>query len=101
MRAAGHVLTKDFLKEWDEGTDSFAKDPPNATISVLGADGASVEDAAVVLKAPRLDGDKLTCEVAVLAEGVNRYLELVQKCPTVPLRALRDSLAADRFSQAV
>src|SRR6516162_7212048 len=33
-RAAGHVLTKHFLKEWDEGSDSFAKDPPNATISV-------------------------------------------------------------------
>src|SRR5580765_8019461 len=32
VRSAGHVLTKDFLKEWDEGTDSFAKDPPNATI---------------------------------------------------------------------
>ena len=25
VRSAGHVLTKDFLKEWDEGTDSFAK----------------------------------------------------------------------------
>ena len=35
FRAAGHVLTKHFLKEWDEGSDSFAKDPPNATISVL------------------------------------------------------------------
>jgi hypothetical protein len=30
--AAGHVLTKDFLKEWDEGSDSFGHDPPNATI---------------------------------------------------------------------
>jgi hypothetical protein len=42
-RAAGHVLTKHFLKEWDEGSDSFAKDPPNATISVLGAEGDTVE----------------------------------------------------------
>ena len=24
-RAAGHVLTKHFLREWDEGSDSFAK----------------------------------------------------------------------------
>ena len=30
FRAVGHVLTKHFLKEWDEGSDSFAKDPPNA-----------------------------------------------------------------------
>jgi hypothetical protein len=65
-RAAGHVLTKHFLKEWDDGSDSFAKDPPNATISVLSAEGDTVEDAVVVLKAPKLDGDKLTFEVSVL-----------------------------------
>ena len=35
VRAAGHVLTAHFIKEWDVGNDSFAKDPPNATISVL------------------------------------------------------------------
>ena len=72
FRAAGHVLTKHFLKEWDEGSDSFAKDPPNATISVLGADGDSVEDAVVVLKAPKLDGDKLTFEVSVLEGGLSK-----------------------------
>jgi hypothetical protein len=72
VRAAGHVLTKDFLKEWDEGSDSFAKDPPNATISVLGADGATVEDAVVVLKAPKLDGDNLTFQVTVLEGGLSK-----------------------------
>ena len=72
VRAAGHVLTKDFLGEWDEGADSFAKDPPNATISVLGADGASVEDAVVVLKAPKLEGDKLTFEVSVLEGDLSK-----------------------------
>jgi hypothetical protein len=72
VRAAGHVLTKDFLKEWDESADSFAKDPPNATISVLSADGASVEDAVVVLKSPKLDGDKLTFEVSVLEGGLSK-----------------------------
>ena len=51
-------LTKHFLKEWDEGSDSFAKDPPNATISVLSAEGDTVEDAVVVLKSPKLEGDK-------------------------------------------
>src|SRR5271165_1600764 len=72
VRSAGHVLTKDFLHEWDEGADSFAKDPPNATISVLSADGASVEDAVVVLKAPKLDGDKLTFDVSVLEGGLSK-----------------------------
>jgi len=66
VRAAGHVLTKDFLREWNEGGDSFAHDPPNATLSVLAADGTSVEDAVVVLKSPKLDGNKLTFEVSVL-----------------------------------
>ena len=72
VRAAGHVLTKDFLKEWDEGADSFAKDPPNATISVLSAEGDAVEDAVVVLKSPKLDGDKLTFEVSVLEGGLSK-----------------------------
>src|SRR5271170_3475428 len=72
FRAAGHVLTKHFLKEWDEGSDSFAKDPPNATISVLSGEGDSVEDAVVVLKSPKLDGDKLTFEVTVLEGALSK-----------------------------
>jgi hypothetical protein len=36
---------------------------------VLSAEGDSVEDAVVVLKSPKLEGDKLTFEVSVL-EGV-------------------------------
>jgi hypothetical protein len=72
VRAAGHVLTSDFLKEWDAGSNSFATDPPNATISVLGADGASVEDAVVVLKAPKLEGDKLTFQVSVLEGNLSK-----------------------------
>ena len=71
-RAAGHVLTKHFLKEWDEGSDSFAKDPPNATISVLSGEGDTVEDAVVVLKSPKLEGDKLTFEVTVLEGGLSK-----------------------------
>ena len=71
-RAAGHVLTKHFLKQWDEGDDSFANDPPNATISVLSAEGNSVEDAVVVLKSPKLEGDKLTFEVSVLEGGLSK-----------------------------
>ncbi|WP_144295183.1 hypothetical protein [Rhodoligotrophos appendicifer] len=66
VRAAGHVTTKQFIMQWDEGKDSFAKDPPNATISVLGGDGSAVEDAVVTLKKPVLEGTTLTFEVAVL-----------------------------------
>ena len=66
VRAAGHVLTSDFIKQWDEGNDSFAKDPPNATISVMNSDGSAIEDAVVVLKAPKLEGSNLTFDVSVL-----------------------------------
>jgi hypothetical protein len=72
FRAAGHVLTKHFLKEWDEGSDSFAKDPPNATISVLSEQGDTVEDAVVVLKSPKLDGDNLTFQVSVLEGSLSK-----------------------------
>jgi hypothetical protein len=66
VRSAGHVLTSEFIKQWGEGADSFAKDPPNATISVLSGKGDSVADAVVVLKTPKLEGGNLIFDVAVL-----------------------------------
>ena len=66
VRAAGHDLTAHIIEDWGTGSDSFAKDPPNATVSVLGKDGSTVRDAVVVLKSPKLDGDQLTFDVDVL-----------------------------------
>lgn len=66
VRAAGHETLRQFLQQWDAGNDSFAKDPPNATVSVLGAGAGQVSDAVVVLKAPKLDGTTLSFDVAVL-----------------------------------
>jgi hypothetical protein len=71
FRSAGHTLTSEFVKQWGDGTDSFAKDPPNATISVLSNDGTSVKDAVVVLKMPKLEGGNLTFDVAVLEGDLN------------------------------
>ena len=34
-RLAGHMPTKDLVPMWSEGKDSFLKDPPNATVSIL------------------------------------------------------------------
>ena len=68
-RAAGHETTRQFLMQWDEGKDSFAKDPPNATVSVLGANPGEVSDAVVVLKAPKLDGTTLSFDVSMLEGG--------------------------------
>jgi hypothetical protein len=66
VRSAGHVLTAHLLEEWGTGSDSFAKDPPNATVSVFSKDGSGVRDAVVVLKTPNLAGDRLTFDVQVL-----------------------------------
>jgi hypothetical protein len=65
VRAAGHQATADVIAEWGSGDDSFVKNPPNATVSVFGKDGA-VKDAVVVLKNPKLEGDKLTFNVQTL-----------------------------------
>ncbi|SOC46060.1 hypothetical protein SAMN05892877_12070 [Rhizobium subbaraonis] len=66
VRAAGHALTSHLLEEWDEGSDSFAKDPPNATVSVFAKDGSTVKDVVVTLKSPKADADSITFDVAVL-----------------------------------
>ena len=68
-RAAGHDLTSRLLEEWSPGNqsaESFTKDPPNATISVFSKDGSGIRDAVIVLKAPKLEGDRLTFDVDVL-----------------------------------
>ena len=40
-RIAGQMTMKDFLDTWYKGSDSFAIDPPNATLSLLGPEGPS------------------------------------------------------------
>jgi hypothetical protein len=66
VRAAGHELTAHIVEEWGAGEDSFAKNPPNATVSGFSKTGSDVRDAVVVLKSPILQGDTLTFEVVVL-----------------------------------
>jgi hypothetical protein len=70
VRSAGHELTSDVIADWGAGDDSFTKNPPNATVSVFSKDG-SVKDAVVVLKNPKLDGDKLTFNVQTLEGDLN------------------------------
>jgi hypothetical protein len=67
VRSAGHALTAHLLEEWTSSApDSFAKTPPNATVSVFNKAKAGVTDAVVVLKSPKLEGERLTFDVDVL-----------------------------------
>jgi hypothetical protein len=71
VRAAGHDTTAHIVEDWDKGSDNFSKDPPNATISGFTKDGSGVKDAVVVLKSPKLDGDKLVFDVDLLEGDLN------------------------------
>jgi hypothetical protein len=73
VRAAGHTLTAQLLEEWsDSSADSFAKTPPNATISAMNKEKGKVSDAVVVLKSPKLEGDRLTFDIAVLEGDIGK-----------------------------
>jgi len=67
VRLAGHFNTKDeFVPLWDEGKDSFLKDPPNATVSMYEKGKDQLVDVVVKLSKPRLKGDDLTYDIAVI-----------------------------------
>jgi hypothetical protein len=69
-RLVGHVTTDHFLQWWSEGDDSFAADPPNAVLA-FGEPGADVpEEALVVLRNPRVDGDELSYDIETLEGAV-------------------------------
>jgi hypothetical protein len=69
VRKAGHVMTSKLIDAWATG-GTFSKDPPNASVSVFSKDGSSVEDVVLVLKSPKLDGDRLTFDVKVLEGSI-------------------------------
>ena len=65
-RIVGHGMTQELVQDWAEGEDSFAKDPPNATLSILESDEGEIEDIVMVLQNPQLKGSQLTYTIKVL-----------------------------------
>jgi hypothetical protein len=66
-RVAGHVLLPGFIKIWDEGSESFKKDPPNASLSIF--DGKQVQSVVVELADPRLEAGQLSYTVLQVLDG--------------------------------
>ena len=64
-RIAGHLPTAHFLKIWEEGSDSFRHDPPNANLSILGEKEGAV-NIVLELSGPRLKDNNLTYDIKVL-----------------------------------
>ncbi len=63
-RVAGNMKTSVFVPFWNQGKDSFSKDPPNADVSII--DGDTMRQVVVVLQDPVLEGDTLRYKVKVL-----------------------------------
>jgi len=66
QRVVGNIGTDQFVAKWttDTGPNGFAKDPPNAAVSVFELSG--VKSAIVELTNPRLNGNNLSYNVKVL-----------------------------------
>jgi len=60
-RIAGHVKMADYLKEWTSkaGKDNFAKDPPNAALSVYEPGQANNKVAVITITNPKVEGADL------------------------------------------
>jgi hypothetical protein len=63
-RVAGNMKTSAFIPFWSQGKDSFAKDPPNADVSII--DGDAMRQVVAVLQDPVLEGVTLRYKVKVL-----------------------------------
>jgi hypothetical protein len=63
-RLVGHLSAQHFIDLWEEGENSFAKDPPNAVLAF--PNGGGLSDTVVILRDPKLEGDQITYKVDVL-----------------------------------
>jgi hypothetical protein len=63
-RVAGNMKTSAFIPFWSHGKDSFAKDPPNADVSII--EGDTMHQVVAELQDPVLEGDTLHYKVKVL-----------------------------------
>ena len=89
-RIAGNMPTRVFVPFWSEGKDSFAKDNPNANLSILEQDRV-VADIVLTLARPTLKAENLTYDVRVLegnlpAKGgpVSLFIDIIGM-PLTPL----------------
>ena len=72
VRTAGHMTRDAFMKLVSEGENSFATNPPNAAVSIFGAEG-DVKQAVVTLhERPVVKGDDMLFPVKVLEGNLPR-----------------------------
>lgn len=69
VRMAGHIRMEDYLKEWTAkaGKDNFAKDPPNAALSVFEPGQANNTLAVIEIRDPKVEGRDLVYSYKVIS----------------------------------
>lgn len=70
VRIAGHADTETFVEHWATGDDSFAINPPNATLSVYNEGQEKNQAAVLVLSDPALEGGDLVYRYELLGGTV-------------------------------
>jgi len=88
-RKAGHLSLEKFVESWNNGSDSFKADPPNATLSLHVADEKGIKNVVVELMSVEQKSGSVVFKVAVL-EGT--LPENFKQCwvfidPTTPYTA--------------
>ena len=69
-RIAGHRSLESFTGLWDNASDSFKADPPNASLSMMGDHGA--DNVVVELVSAETQGDSVTFKIKVLSGKVQQ-----------------------------
>jgi hypothetical protein len=66
VRTAGHMTRDAFMKLVTEGENSFADNPPNAAVSIIGAKGEVIEAVVTLSKRPLVRGNDLVFPIKVI-----------------------------------
>ena len=66
VRTAGHMNRDAFMKLVTEGENSFADNPPNASVSIIGAKGEVAAAVMILSERPRMSGNDMVFPVKVI-----------------------------------
>ncbi len=93
-RFTGHMTKRRFLKLWNDGMDSFKKEPPNAVLSILNDE--NVNNVVVELFSPVVDGCIWKYTVKVLSGNLPKTFSssslFVDAFPTAVNSQITDSV---------
>jgi len=93
-RLTGHMTKKRFLKLWNDGVESFKKNPPNAVLSILNDE--SVNNVVVELFLPVVDGRTWKYTVKILSGNLPKTFSssslFIDAFPTTVNSQITDSV---------